>query len=97
MCIQHGVGASVDVAKVSSEGLSPTEVLFSESHGRFVVSSKTGSTVETLFANAGVPYSRVGKTGARSLKFTSGGKLIAALGVDAIRNSWETPLGRIMG
>jgi phosphoribosylformylglycinamidine synthase len=97
MCIQHGVGASVDIARVSTEVLSPTEALFSESHGRFVVSSRKGSTVETLLANAGVPYSRIGKTGARALQFTSGGKLVAALGVDAIRNSWETPLGRIMG
>jgi phosphoribosylformylglycinamidine synthase len=97
MCIPRGVGARVDIGRLSTEALSPTDALFSESHGRFVISTRKTSKAEAILRNAGVAHSWVGKTGGRALRFTGGGSVAASLEVDAIRDSWEKPLARLMG
>jgi phosphoribosylformylglycinamidine synthase len=96
MCIRDGVGAAVDAGKIPGGPLSPTEALFSESHGRFVVSAREESKAETLLRREGVSYSLVGETGGDELRISAGGKVVASLEVDEIREIWERPLARLM-
>src|SRR5208337_2730791 len=97
MCIQDGVGAAVDAGRIPGGPLSPTEALFSESHGRFVLSAREGSKAEALLRREGISYSLVGETGGDALRISAGGKTVASLEVDAIRDIWERPLARLMG
>jgi len=97
MCIQGGVGAAVDAGRIPGWPLSPTEALFSESHGRFVVSAREGAKAEALLRREGIPYSLVGETGGDALRISVGGKTVASLEIDAIRDIWERPLARLMG
>ena len=96
MCIQDGVGAIVDTRRIPGRPLSPTEVLFSESHGRFVVSARDESKAEALLRKEGTPYSLVGETGGDTLRISAGDQVVASLEVDAIRDIWERPLVRLM-
>jgi phosphoribosylformylglycinamidine synthase len=97
MCIQDGVGAAVDAGRIPGGSLSPTEALFSESHGRFVISAREGAKAEALLRREGIPYSLVGETGGDALGISVGGKTVASLEIDAIRDIWERPLMRLMG
>ncbi len=97
MCIPHHVGANVDLGPMSAEGLTPTESLFSESHGRFIVSTKEPRKAEALLRRSGVAHTLLGKTGGETLRFADGGKAVASLKVDAVRDFWETPISRLMG
>jgi phosphoribosylformylglycinamidine synthase len=66
MAIVDGIGADVDLRGLT-ENLRNEEVLFSESHSRFVLTTRTPSrVVEKLKAN-GVPSAMVGQVGASSL------------------------------
>ncbi len=87
----------MDAGRIPGGPLSPTEALFSESHGRFVVSAREESKAETLLKEEGIPYSLVGETGGDALRISAGGKVVANLEVDAIRDTWEKPLARLMG
>ena len=96
MTVRNGVGASVDLDEVPSEKTSSAELLFSESHGRFVISTKS-KAAEVVLRASGVPFGRVGSTGGSRLKFATKGKTVAAVDVGAARDAWDTPLERMMG
>ncbi len=96
MCIQGGIGAEVDVGKVSGDGLTSAQALFSESHGRFIVSADDAPKTEAFLARAGVAFARLGATGGRKVRLTRQRKTLAAVSVDALFDAWETPIGRLM-
>ena len=97
MCIQDGVGAAVDVGRIPGGSLSPAEALFSESHGRFVISSNDESKTEAFLRRKGIPCSLMGETGGDALRVSAGVRGVASLKVDAITDAWEKPLGSLMG
>lgn len=97
MCIRDGVGTTVDAGRIAGGPLSPAEALFSESHGRFIVSAREESKAEALLKKERISYSLVGETGGDALRISVGGKVVVSLEVDAIRDLWEKPLARLMG
>jgi len=96
MCLSRRVGATIDLGQIPGEPLSRAEVLFSETHGRFIISTDGMSRVETLLGSYGVPFNKVGKTGGTKLKFLAGRETLANLDVDAMRVAWEGPLLRLL-
>ncbi|HME18829.1 MAG TPA: AIR synthase related protein, partial [Nitrososphaerales archaeon] len=96
MCIQGALGAEVDLGRIPGGSLSPSEALFSESHGRFVASVKNATKASAFLAKSQVAFARVGATGGNAIRFSRGEKALASVGVDAAVDAWDTPLGRLM-
>jgi phosphoribosylformylglycinamidine synthase len=96
MCFPASVGANIDVGPICAEGLTHSEALFSESHGRFVVSTNSTSKLSRILTAAGVPFTQVGKTGGNTLVFLNNGKKLARLKIDAAADAWRGGVSRLM-
>lgn len=96
MCVPSAIGATVDVARFPAAPAEASELLFSESHGRFVVSTDSRKAVEALLEASKVPHSVVGRTGGKTLEFTRGSKRVAAVGVRKLVQAWQSPLPEMM-
>jgi phosphoribosylformylglycinamidine synthase subunit PurL len=95
MCILGGTGADLDISGVGA-GLTIAEALFSESHGRFVVSTKEPDTVASALRAARVPFTRLGEAGGSKLKLRLGTRVVASLGVGSMSRSYEGALPELM-
>jgi phosphoribosylformylglycinamidine synthase len=99
MCMAGGMGAKVDLVGTPRDAMGATGLLFSESHGRFLLSApraKASSALEMLKA-AGVPYAQVGRAGTRSLSVSLDRKPVFSLGVAEMTETWESSLPRLLG
>lgn len=96
MCIPSNLGVSVDMARIPADTVEPVDLLFSESHGRFVVSAGDRKGVEKILEASRVPFSVVGRTGGKALEFLQGNKALAVMGVDKLALAWQDPLPEMM-
>lgn len=95
MAIAGNKGFEADVTKVPVEGkLSPLEVLFSESHGRFVVSFEKENLekVEELFKEFAV----IGEVTGRDITFTNGKEELIKLNLSKAQNIYNS-LANVLG
>ncbi|MDN5319748.1 MAG: phosphoribosylformylglycinamidine synthase subunit PurL [Thermococcaceae archaeon] len=95
MAIAGNKGFEADVTKVPVEGkLSPLEVLFSESHGRFVVSfeKENFEKVEELFKEFAV----IGEVTGRDITFTNGKEELIKLNLSKAQNIYNS-LANVLG
>jgi phosphoribosylformylglycinamidine synthase len=97
LCVRGGLGAVVDIGKTLGGPLSPAEGLFSESHGRFILSVGDESKSEALLREANVPHVLLGRTGGGNLAISANGRLVAKVGVQDMAQAWEGLLERVMG
>ncbi len=96
MCIGSGIGAEIDLARAGERTLTPTEVLFSESHCRFIFSTRRNEEVESILTASGQPYSRIGSPGGDFLATSIRGKSVSRLRVSAMNGAWEGSLPELM-
>ncbi|QQG48035.1 MAG: phosphoribosylformylglycinamidine synthase subunit PurL [archaeon] len=96
MCIGRGLGVSIDLSLVPGESLSRTEALFSESHGRFLLSTASPKKAESALSKSGIPHARIGVTGGKEVSILAGGRRVAALDVARLSRLWETGLSELM-
>jgi phosphoribosylformylglycinamidine synthase II len=97
MSISGGMGARVDLRRVPSSVARKEGLLFSESHGRFVVTTSDPASVARSLKEKGIPYGRVGEVGGSSLRLSMGSRRMTELDVAALQRSYEGSLGRLMG
>ncbi|MFZ5428245.1 MAG: AIR synthase-related protein [Thermodesulfobacteriota bacterium] len=95
MCIGGRLGADVDLSRVpvSPEGMSALEILYSESHSRFLVGVPSGSvpSFEKLFAGQwAAPIGRVTADG--KLTVRSGGEPMLSQDVEALAEAFKATL-----
>jgi phosphoribosylformylglycinamidine synthase len=95
MCIPQTMGATLEVDGIVASGLSLDEALFSESHGRFILTAKEKGVLGRL-ERSGIPFARIGTTGGRHMKINRERKQVASLSVDSISESWVSPLEELM-
>ena len=102
-CIGGMLGSDVDISSVEERsGLSPEEVLFSESAGRFLVSvsGDRESDLERRAGAAGLSHLlvRIGKTGeGNDLRVKAKRGDLLSLSVESIASSYRRPLYDLMG
>ncbi|MEM1657621.1 MAG: phosphoribosylformylglycinamidine synthase subunit PurL [Candidatus Jordarchaeales archaeon] len=100
MSIKSGLGVDVDVAAAPAEKLRLDELLFSESHARFIISTTT-KLAEECFKIAKkfrVPLSSIGRVnddGKFILKFKN--ERVLMCDVDDMINAWKEGFSRFMG
>jgi len=95
MCVGGRLGAEVELSRVpaSSDCVSPLEILYSESHSRFVVGVPSGNvpSFEKVFAGQWMaPIGRVTEGG--KLVVTNGGETILNEDVEALAEAFKATL-----
>ena len=95
MSLEFEVGAKVDLTQLG-RGLSSPELLFSESHGRFVLTTNRKKDVLALLSSHGVASAVVGKTGGDTVEFSRRKTRVASADVRALKLAWEGCLPEMM-
>jgi phosphoribosylformylglycinamidine synthase subunit PurL len=94
MSIASGLGARVDVSKVPTSCASEVETLFSESHGRFVVSGKHANAILASLGESRVAGAAIGRVGGGSLSLVAGKP--TGLTVSSMRSRFEGAIPELM-
>ena len=89
MTFARGVGASVDLSKLPSDALRPSDLLFSESHGRFIIATAEPTRTADVLKAAKVPFAKVGRTGGGTIEFTEGAARVASVPVEEAAALWS--------
>ena len=98
MCILSNVGAIVDLAKIPSECSRIDDLLFSESHSRFIISVRNDklANATSMLENSKVPYGTIGKTGGSSIRFVKNGSEVINISIDKAADRWINTIERLI-
>ncbi len=96
MAIGGGVGVSMELSAVPGSGLGAAELMFSESHGRFIISTGDPDKVSRVLKSSGVAFARVGSTKGEDIAFTERGRTVCKVSVDRARGAWGSAMERLM-
>ncbi len=101
MSIANGSGmkADLDGAPVDAGRVAETDILFSETHGRFVVSVKPERREEVVdvLGRDHVPSAAIGRTVKGAFEVSVGGRTVIKLGVGVMAKAWESCVPRALG
>jgi phosphoribosylformylglycinamidine (FGAM) synthase-like enzyme len=88
MAIAGQTGFKVDLSAVPNSCKALDELMFSESHSRYVIGTKEPEEVRRILPSEGVAFAEIGKT-ANSIKFVQGKKTIR-LTLKQLQTSYES-------
>jgi phosphoribosylformylglycinamidine synthase II len=88
MAIAGQTGFKVDLSAVPSSCKALDELMFSESHSRYIIGTKEPEEVRRILPSEGVAFAEIGKT-ASSIKFVQGKKTIR-LTLKQLQTSYES-------
>jgi len=94
MIIKGDMGASVDLSRVpGTEGLSVPEILFSESHARYLVTvtEEAPDNVTSTLKEMNVPFAIIGTVGGDSLQIDN-----TNINVDELKNAYQGVIENFM-
>jgi len=100
MCIEGGLGASVEAEQIPAKTRQIDELLFSESHGRFIleVNRKMVKKIMKSLEDQGLPVACIGQVDDGShLRLKYGGKTLVDLSVPEMKQRWAEAIPRLMG
>lgn len=99
MCIWGGMGATVEADRIPSSRVAFDELLFSESHGRFILTAPSNQAAKLVeeFSRARIPHSVVGEVGGTKLRISSRSIGMISVGVEEMSDSWARSLARVLG
>ncbi|MDE1861524.1 MAG: phosphoribosylformylglycinamidine synthase subunit PurL [Thaumarchaeota archaeon] len=94
ICIANSIGCSVELDKVPAEKLAVDEILFSETHSRFllIVSPSEIQKVKALLSTAGVSHGIIGMFSGRLVCFKDKSGKVASVRVDKAQERWLNSL-----
>lgn len=99
MCISGGIGASIDCSKIPSHDLRIDELLFSETHSRFIMEAD-GTHIDELsrmMRDSDVVFSVIGRVGGDELEISYKGDKLMSIMVSDLRDRWSLSIPRCMG
>lgn len=98
ICMTGSIGCVVMLDMVPSGKIHDDELMFSESHARFllVVEPSKAGQVESVFKNRGVDYSIIGKFAGQKITFRNKTRLAASVRVDKAQEKWINSLGSLV-
>lgn len=94
MSLAGGTGFAVNLDSIPNSCSRLDDLLFSESHSRYVIGTKDPEKVRQALSSAGVVFSEIGKA-ARTVEFTKGRKPVIRLTLNQLRTSFYS-LGKVM-
>jgi len=88
------IGCTVSLENISNQQLESDEILFSESHSRYLLTfdKKNLQRLEELLKKNNVTFQVIGKFGGDSIRFTDNSKSIIDLSVDKAHKTWISSL-----
>jgi phosphoribosylformylglycinamidine synthase len=94
LCMTNHIGCSVSVENISNQQLESDEILFSESHSRYLLTfdKKNLQKLEELLKKNNVTFQIIGKFGGESIQFTDDSKSLIDLSVDKAHKTWISSL-----
>jgi phosphoribosylformylglycinamidine synthase subunit PurL len=95
MALAGRIGFKVDMDMVLHACKRPDEILFSESHSRYILGTNKPDEAEQLLKSEGVRFARVGKSAPSRAEFTQGRKVKISLPLAKLDYAFGA-LGRIM-
>lgn len=98
MSIINEVGCVIFLNKIPSEKLSLDELLFSESHSRFlmIVDPSKISKVKFMLEKRKVVHEVIGKVSGKNITFRHKAKTVVSVRVDKAQNTWLNSLGSVV-
>jgi len=98
LCIVSGMGCVISLGKVPSETLTTDELLFSESHSRYllIVDPKDLGKVKSVLENRAIVHGVVGKFTGQNIIFKNKTKMVAGVRIDKAREQWLNSLGLLV-
>src|SRR5574337_694438 len=98
LCITNDIGCIVSLDKIPSEKLHPDELLFSESHSRFLLVIKPEDEKKTmaLLEKRAIPHARAGKFSGKDIVFQEKSSAIVRVRVDKAQEKWLNSLGALV-
>lgn len=96
--ITSGIGCTVSLDKVQSAGLAEDDLLFSETHSRFllVVDPSGVKKVESILEKHGTVHSFIGKFSGSKISFRIKNRTVASVRVDKAQEKWINSLGSLV-
>ena len=94
LCMTNQIGCTVSLENISNQQLESDEILFSESHSRYLLTfdKKNLQRLEELLKNNNVTFQVIGKFGGDSIQFTDNSTSIIDLSVDKAHKTWISSL-----
>ena len=98
LCIQNQIGCVVSMEQIPSQNIRLDEIIFSESHSRYVLSinPKNIKRVKDLLQARNVPYGIIGKFSGDNVVFKHGAKRVINLRIDKAQEKWLNTLGALV-
>ncbi len=95
MAVAGNVGFKVDLKKAPNSCSRTDELMFSESHSRYIIGTTKPERVSEILSGQNVPFSQIGRAAASRAEFVDGRKQVASLTIARLRSSFAS-LGKIM-
>lgn len=96
MAMKANLGCEIDLGAIPVEGdISDNNVLFSESHGRYIVTVKADA-VDDILANINIPCACIGEVKGDSLKILNNGETVVDLVVKELDDAYHGVIEKYM-
>ena len=94
LCMSNNIGCKVSLDKIPSNNLQNYQLLFSETHSRYlvVVQKKNLNQIKNILSKKKVSHDVIGVFGGKKIIFEKNSKNIADLSVDKARTKWMSSL-----
>ena len=94
LCINNQIGCVSSLEEIPGQKLKPDELLFSESHSRYIlaVKQKNIKKVTDLLEQKDVPFGIIGKFSGSSIVFKNKTKKIIDIRIDKAQEKWLNSL-----
>ncbi len=98
LCITNDIGCTISLEKIPSEKLHTDELLFSESHSRFLLVIKPGDEKKTmaLLEKRAIPHACAGKFSGKDIVFQEKTSAVIRVRVDKAQENWLNSLGALV-
>jgi phosphoribosylformylglycinamidine synthase len=98
VCIKSGIGMVIDLKKVPNRCERVDEILFSETHGRFLIGADRGNEdkIKSVCASYNIPCETIGEAKGDKLVFEIGAKRVEVR-VEELEHAWRSTIPRLMG
>ena len=98
LCMNDNIGCNILLEKVPSDKLENDELLFSESHSRYLIAVKKKdlNKVKDLLSKKKLAYSAIGNFGGAKIQFKKNSTNVVNLSVDKARRNWFNSLEELV-
>src|SRR5438445_528938 len=90
LCMINDIGCVVSIDKILAQKLKSDEILFSESHSRYllVIDPKNINKTKSILEQSNAPFAIIGKFSCTGIMFRNNAKTIANLSIDKAIEKW---------